>query len=240
MHDRRGIAARLRALRAPRAGIALRLRRLAARQSNVYHRSEPIIAEIDAAGYDAQAIGNREFHYLFPAACGARRAHAPSAASARIWSIRKGRDAAFRALRFDAARYGRRRACTSAGLAGHAVSGGQPVGARFRLAFSGSVGCGCEPYARAFPTATRWSCSRTSACRSTASSRGAYPRIDLLLGGHSHDTLFAAGVRRRRADRARRSVRTFVSRSELEYRRRAGRFALGRFRAASAAGRAER
>src|SRR6185437_10559271 len=31
----------------------------------VYHRREPIIADIDAAGYDAQAIGNREFHYLF-------------------------------------------------------------------------------------------------------------------------------------------------------------------------------
>ena len=32
----------------------------------VYRRSEPIVAEIDAAGYDAQAIGNREFHYIFP------------------------------------------------------------------------------------------------------------------------------------------------------------------------------
>ncbi len=32
----------------------------------VYHRREPIVEEIDDAGYDAQAIGNREFHYLFP------------------------------------------------------------------------------------------------------------------------------------------------------------------------------
>src|SRR5208337_1383483 len=33
----------------------------------MYFRDEPIIGEIDAAGYDAQAIGNREFHYLYPA-----------------------------------------------------------------------------------------------------------------------------------------------------------------------------
>ena len=26
---------------------------------------EPIVDEIDAAGYDAQAMGNREFHYVF-------------------------------------------------------------------------------------------------------------------------------------------------------------------------------
>ena len=40
----------------------------------VYHRREPIIDEIDQAGYDAQAIGNREFHYLYPAVAGARAA----------------------------------------------------------------------------------------------------------------------------------------------------------------------
>ena len=32
---------------------------------SLYLRNEPMMAELDAAGYDAQAIGNREFHYLF-------------------------------------------------------------------------------------------------------------------------------------------------------------------------------
>lgn len=34
-----------------------------------YHRTEPVIAEIDLAGYDAQGLGNREFHYLYGLFC---------------------------------------------------------------------------------------------------------------------------------------------------------------------------
>ena len=48
------------------------------------------------------------------------------------------------------------------------------------------------------------------------------PRIDLILGGHSHDTLERTGVRRRCADRARRAYGRFVSRSELHTIRRGG------------------
>jgi 2',3'-cyclic-nucleotide 2'-phosphodiesterase (5'-nucleotidase family) len=32
----------------------------------MYYGREPIMDEIAAAGYDVQAMGNREFHYLFP------------------------------------------------------------------------------------------------------------------------------------------------------------------------------
>ena len=57
---------RLRALRAERPGLLFDCGDSLRGSQTVYHRDEPIVAEIDAAGYDAQAIGNREFHYLFP------------------------------------------------------------------------------------------------------------------------------------------------------------------------------
>ncbi len=65
LHDHRGIAPRLRALREDRPGLLFDCGDSLRGSQTVYHRNEPIIGEIDAAGYDAQAIGNREFHYLF-------------------------------------------------------------------------------------------------------------------------------------------------------------------------------
>ncbi|MBV8372418.1 MAG: hypothetical protein JOY69_04090, partial [Candidatus Eremiobacteraeota bacterium] len=65
LHDRRGIVPRLRALRERAPGLLFDCGDSLRGSQTVYHREEPIVAEIDAAGYDAQAIGNREFHYLF-------------------------------------------------------------------------------------------------------------------------------------------------------------------------------
>jgi 2',3'-cyclic-nucleotide 2'-phosphodiesterase (5'-nucleotidase family) len=65
LHDHRGIAPRLRELRAQRPGLLFDCGDSLRGSQTVYHRREPIVEEIDAAGYDAQAIGNREFHYLF-------------------------------------------------------------------------------------------------------------------------------------------------------------------------------
>ncbi len=65
LHDRRGIAAPLRRLRAKDPGLLFDSGDSLRGSQTVYHRSEPIIAQIDAAGYDAQAVGNREFHYLY-------------------------------------------------------------------------------------------------------------------------------------------------------------------------------
>lgn len=72
LHDRRGIVAPLRSLREREPGLLFDCGDSLRGSQTVYRRSEPIIAEIDAAGYDAQAIGNREFHYFF----GALRARA--------------------------------------------------------------------------------------------------------------------------------------------------------------------
>jgi 2',3'-cyclic-nucleotide 2'-phosphodiesterase (5'-nucleotidase family) len=65
LHDRRGIVERLRELRAAAPGLLFDSGDSLRGSQTVYHAKEPIIEEIDAAGYDAQAIGNREFHYLF-------------------------------------------------------------------------------------------------------------------------------------------------------------------------------
>jgi len=65
LHDRRGIAPRLRALRSAAPGLLFDSGDSLRGSQTVYHVREPIVDEIDAAGYDAQAIGNREFHYLF-------------------------------------------------------------------------------------------------------------------------------------------------------------------------------
>jgi len=65
LHDHRGIVPRLRELRAAEPGLLFDCGDSLRGSQTVYYRSEPIVAEIDAAGYDAQGIGNREFHYVF-------------------------------------------------------------------------------------------------------------------------------------------------------------------------------
>jgi 2',3'-cyclic-nucleotide 2'-phosphodiesterase (5'-nucleotidase family) len=67
LHDRRHIAAPLRALRARAPGLLADCGDSLRGSQTVFFRREPIVAEIDAAGYDVQAMGNREFHYLFAA-----------------------------------------------------------------------------------------------------------------------------------------------------------------------------
>lgn len=66
LHDRRGFAPRLREIRESRPGLLFDCGDSLRGSQTMYYRSEPIVQELDAAGYDAQAIGNREFHYLFP------------------------------------------------------------------------------------------------------------------------------------------------------------------------------
>lgn len=65
VHDHRHIAAPMRALRAARPGLYVDCGDSLRGSQTVYHRSEPIIAELDLAGVDVQAMGNREFHYVF-------------------------------------------------------------------------------------------------------------------------------------------------------------------------------
>ena len=65
IHDRRHVAAPIAALRAAKPGLYVDCGDSLRGSQTVYHRREPIIAELDRAGVDVQAMGNREFHYLF-------------------------------------------------------------------------------------------------------------------------------------------------------------------------------
>lgn len=67
LHDRRHIAAPMNALRAAKPGLYADCGDALRGSQTVYHRDEPEIAELDAAGVDVQAMGNREFHYVFGA-----------------------------------------------------------------------------------------------------------------------------------------------------------------------------
>lgn len=67
LHDHRHIAGPLRAMRERVPGLLVDCGDSLRGSQTVYHRREPIVAEMDAAGYDVQAMGNREFHYLFAA-----------------------------------------------------------------------------------------------------------------------------------------------------------------------------
>jgi len=65
LHDHRGIAPRLHELRAAQPGLLFDSGDALRGSQTVYYRDEPIVRDIDEAGYDAQGLGNREFHYLF-------------------------------------------------------------------------------------------------------------------------------------------------------------------------------
>jgi 2',3'-cyclic-nucleotide 2'-phosphodiesterase (5'-nucleotidase family) len=180
LHDRRGIAHRLRALKSEKPGLLFDCGDSLRGSQTVYHSSEPIMQELDAAGYDAQAIGNREFHYLFPAlrARALRMRHPLICTNLRDT---KGRRLPFRA---------------SLRLMPH----GEPLIVLSHLGLS----LDCELAARV-------------------------PRIDLLLGGHSHDTLVAPRYVGEVPIVHAGPYGEFVSRSEMTYDARRERFALEDF-----------
>jgi 2',3'-cyclic-nucleotide 2'-phosphodiesterase (5'-nucleotidase family) len=67
VHDHRHVAVPMNALRAAKPGVYADCGDSLRGSQTVYHRAEPIVAELDAAHVDVQAMGNREFHYLFGA-----------------------------------------------------------------------------------------------------------------------------------------------------------------------------
>ena len=69
LHDRRGIVSPLRALRERDPGVLVDCGDSLRGSQTVFYRREPIIAEIDEAGYDLQAMGNREFNYVYGVVC---------------------------------------------------------------------------------------------------------------------------------------------------------------------------
>jgi len=184
LHDRRGFAARLKALRAEEPGMLFDCGDSLRGSQTIFHANEPIIAEIDEARFDAQAIGNREFHYVFAALrARASRMHHPLVCSNLIDT--KGRPLPFArslTLAYDGTRVhvlGLLIMQYPAGSAWERVFGWRfldPLDAVREFLPSVSEG---EPL-------VVLSHLGLSLDRKLAR---AVPRIDLLLGGHSHDLL---------------------------------------------------
>ena len=184
LHDRRGVAPRLRALRADDPGLLLDCGDSLRGSQTVYHRSEPILAELDAAGYDAQAIGNREFHYLFALlAARARRMRHPLLC-ANLIDVRR-RPLPFSA-QLDLTYEGNR--LRFFGLLVVQYPCGSPWERLFGWRFLDPVEVARNVAAQTAPDVTLIALSHLGLSMDRILAR-AVPRLDLVLGGHSHDTL---------------------------------------------------
>jgi 2',3'-cyclic-nucleotide 2'-phosphodiesterase (5'-nucleotidase family) len=229
LHDRRGITLPLRELRREHPGLLFDCGDALRGSQSVYHRDEPIVAEMDAAGYDAQAIGNREFHYLFwlLRARAARMRH--PLVCTNLEDTKKRALPFAPALRFNASTHG------AGGVRIHVLGllimqypTGSPWEGLFGWRFLAPWNA-VAPYAAGVPDGEMLvvlshiglSLDRELAAR--------VPRIDLILGGHSHDTLaqpeYVGGVPIVHAGPYGR----FVSRSVLQYEPSGRRFRLADF-----------
>jgi 2',3'-cyclic-nucleotide 2'-phosphodiesterase (5'-nucleotidase family) len=186
LHDRRGIVPRLRSLRQAEPGLLFDCGDSLRGSQTLYRRDEPIIAELDAADYDAQGVGNREFHYFFPLlAARARRMQHPLICSNLV--DRRGRSLPF-VRELSLLRQGKRLRVFSLLVVQY------PAGSFWERIFGWRF---LDPFevAREFAATTPddemlivLSHLGLSADRLLAR---AAPRLDLILGGHSHDTLRA-------------------------------------------------
>ena len=193
LHDRRGFVPRLRELRAQRPGLLFDCGDSLRGSQTVYRRNEPIIAEIDAAGYDAQGIGNREFHYLFGLlAARARRMHHPLVCSNLV-------DTRARPLPFVPEIAFERDGWNLRVFSLLVVQypDGSPWERVLGWRFRDPIAVAREIAATTPPDVTLVVLSHLG-LRVDRELAHAVPRLDLVLGGHSHDTLtapeFADGV----------------------------------------------
>jgi 2',3'-cyclic-nucleotide 2'-phosphodiesterase (5'-nucleotidase family) len=185
LHDHRGIAAPLRLLREREPGLLFDCGDSLRGSQTVYHRREPIIAEIDSARYDAQAIGNREFHYLFGCLrARAARMHHPLVCTNLLDT--KGRDLPFvRSVRLASA------SGPPVHLLGLLIMQ-YPIGSAWERVFGWRF---LDPIAVVNEFSARIPLGEALVVLShlglslDRKLAAAVPRIDLLLGGHSHDTL---------------------------------------------------
>jgi 5'-nucleotidase len=196
LHDRRHVAAPIAALRAARPGIYADCGDALRGSQTVYHRREPILAELDAAGVDVQAMGNREFHYLFGAVrARAAQMHHPLVC-ANLIDLRR------RPLPFTAdLTLERNDPSTSSGQAvawslrffGLLVVQ-YPTGAAWERLFGWRFLDPIEvaaAIAATTPPGTTLIALSHLGLRHDRLLAARVPRLDLILGGHSHDTLSA-------------------------------------------------
>ena len=189
VHDHRHVAAPMRALRAARPGLYVDCGDALRGSQTVYYGREPIIAELDDAGLDIGAMGNREFHYI-RAAVRARLAQmrhpvvCANLADAGGGTVpftadhvieRTGADGAPWRLRFF-------------GLLVVQYPPGSPWERIFGWRFSDPFAV-AERIAAETPAGTTLIALSHLGLRADRELARRVPRIELILGGHSHDTL---------------------------------------------------
>jgi 2',3'-cyclic-nucleotide 2'-phosphodiesterase (5'-nucleotidase family) len=194
VHDRRHVAAPMNALRAAKPGLYADCGDSLRGSQTVYYRSEPIIGELDAAHVDVQAMGNREFHYLY----GAVRARA--AQMRHPFTCANLSDAKGRALPFTTDVVVRRDdPSTSSGKAAPwtlrffgLLVVQYPAGSFWERVFAWRF---ADPIAVAQriaettpPDTTLIALSHLGLPHDRLLAQRV-PRLELILGGHSHDTL---------------------------------------------------
>lgn len=224
MHNHRGFVPRLRALRDEKPGLLFDCGDSLRGSQTMYYRNEPIVAEIDEAGYDAQAIGNREFSYAYPLLRARSRKMQHPLVCTNLLDT-KGRELPFLqslTLRAD-------------GITIHIVGlliMQYAVGSFYERIFGWRF---LDPWDAVAPYAARipdgdmllvlshvgLSLDRQLAQR--------VPRIDVILGGHSHDTLFTPEVVNGVPIVHAGPYAQYVSRSELTYSAERKRFAIEDF-----------
>jgi 5'-nucleotidase len=155
----------------------------------VFYGREPIVSELDAAGYDVQAMGNREFHYVFAAV--RRRAALmghPLVCANLIDTF--GRPLPFLPAitleRRDEA--GRPWTFRFFGLLVPQYPAGSPWERLFGWRFLSPLAVAEAIAAQTPPGVTLVALSHIG-LRADRELAGRVPRLDLILGGHSHDTL---------------------------------------------------
>jgi 2',3'-cyclic-nucleotide 2'-phosphodiesterase (5'-nucleotidase family) len=188
VHDRRRVAAPLNALRAARPGLYADCGDSLRGSQTVYHRSEPIVAELDAARVDVQAMGNREFHYVF----GAVRARAAKMRHPLLCANlvdTKGRALPFAAdLTLQREDGGRPWSLRFFGLLVVQYPTGAPWEKLFGWRFLDPVAVAERIAATTPPETTLIALSHLGLPHDRILAERV-PRLDLILGGHSHDTL---------------------------------------------------
>jgi 5'-nucleotidase len=190
IHDHRHIAEPIGALRAKRPGVYVDCGDALRGSQTVFHRREPVIAALDAAHVDVQAMGNREFHYLF----GAVRARAAQMRHRLICANlvdTKGRALPFTA---DAVLHrdddGTPWSLRFFGLLVVQYPQGSPWERLFGWRFLDPLAV-AEEIAAATPPETTLIAMSHLGLRLDRRLAERVPRLDLILGGHSHDTLAA-------------------------------------------------
>ncbi|MDQ6827040.1 MAG: hypothetical protein M3Z14_07580 [Candidatus Eremiobacteraeota bacterium] len=226
LHDHRGVVPELCAIRAKRPGFLFDCGDSLRGSQTVYHRREPILGELAAAGYDAQAMGNREFHYFFSAVeARARHMRHPLLCSNLI-------DTFGRALPFRSSLVlTEKESGAVLHLLGLLIPQYAPhsfweriFGWRFMDPFET-----VRRYAADVPKGDALIVLSHIGLSLDRRLAAAVPRIDLILGGHSHDTLAQPEVVAKVPILHAGAYGAFVSSSQLSYDSSAQRWAIRDF-----------